>query len=167
VRHSLLEDAPALATGPLLVAPERVVYATAGLVTGGTAGLALLLHYATGTPFGPLFFLVNLPLVVLALRALGGRFTVKSFVAVALPGRLSEVLPRWIGIAAMAPPFAAVLGGALMGVGLLVLFRRHVSLGGINVLVLYLQDRHGLRAGKVQVAVDGAIVPAALVPVPA
>lgn len=112
----------------------------------------MLLHYATGTPFGLLFFLVNLSFVrslALALRALGRRFTVKSFVSVALLALRSEGLPRRIGIAAVAPPFAAALGGVLMGVGLLVLFRHHASLSGINVLVLYLQDRHGLHAGKV------------------
>jgi uncharacterized membrane-anchored protein YitT (DUF2179 family) len=170
VRHSLLDNALALAMGTLRVALGRVVYAKAGLVTGGTAGQALLLHYATGTPFGLLFFLVNLSFVrwlALALRALGRRFTVKSFVSVALLALRSEGLPRRIGIAAVAPPFAAALGGVLMGVGLLVLFRHHASLGGINVLVLYLQDRHGLHAGKVQMAVDGAIVLAALVLVPA
>jgi uncharacterized membrane-anchored protein YitT (DUF2179 family) len=40
-------------------------------------------------------------------------------------------------------------------------YRHHASLGGVNVLVLYLQERHGGRAGKVQMAIDCAIVLAA------
>jgi uncharacterized membrane-anchored protein YitT (DUF2179 family) len=39
-----------------------------------------------------------------------------------------------------------------------VLFRHRASLGGFNVLVLYLQERFGWRAGKVQMAFDCAIV---------
>ena len=35
------------------------------------------------------------------------------------------------------------------------------SLGGLNVLVLWLQDRFGWRAGKVQMAIDVAILLAA------
>jgi uncharacterized membrane-anchored protein YitT (DUF2179 family) len=42
------------------------------------------------------------------------------------------------------------------------LFRHNASLGGVNVLVLWLQQRHGWRAGAVQMAIDCAIVVAAL-----
>jgi uncharacterized membrane-anchored protein YitT (DUF2179 family) len=53
-----------------------------------------------------------------------------------------------------------------MGMGLLVLFRHHASLGGINVLVLYLQQQRGWRAGKVQMVVDVLIVLASVAVVP-
>ena len=45
-----------------------------------------------------------------------------------------------------------------MGVGLLILFRHRGSLGGFNVLVLYLQERFGWRAGWVQLGLDTAIL---------
>ena len=48
-----------------------------------------------------------------------------------------------------------------MGTGLLVLFRHRASLGGINVVALYLQERWGWRAGRVQMAIDALIVLAA------
>jgi len=53
------------------------------------------------------------------------------------------------------------MGGFLIGVGLLMLFRHHASLGGINILALYLQKQRGWRAGKVQMAIDCLIVLAA------
>jgi uncharacterized membrane-anchored protein YitT (DUF2179 family) len=53
---------------------------------------------------------------------------------------------------------AAVLGGLLAGVGMLALFRHHASLGGLNVLVLYLQDKLGWSPGKVQMMLDTAIL---------
>jgi len=40
----------------------------------------------------------------------------------------------------------------------LVIFRHKMSLGGFNILVLYLQERFGIRAGKVQMALDCTIV---------
>jgi uncharacterized membrane-anchored protein YitT (DUF2179 family) len=58
--------------------------------------------------------------------------------------------------------YAAILGGLLMGTGFVVLFRHGASLGGINVVALYLQDRHGIRAGKLQMGVDVLIVLASL-----
>jgi uncharacterized membrane-anchored protein YitT (DUF2179 family) len=45
-----------------------------------------------------------------------------------------------------------------MGTGMLILFRHRASLGGFNVLVLYLQERFGWRAGLVQMGLDCAIV---------
>jgi uncharacterized membrane-anchored protein YitT (DUF2179 family) len=59
---------------------------------------------------------------------------------------------------AIDPVYAALMGGALAGVGLLMLFRHEASLGGVNVLALYLQERFGLRAGLFQLGVDGAIL---------
>ena len=68
----------------LFVALGVNMYAHAGLLTGGTAGLAFLVHYATGWRFGVVFFVINLPFVWFAIRTMGWRFTLKTFVAVAL-----------------------------------------------------------------------------------
>ena len=45
--HTLTEDAVAVFTGVLLISVGVVFFTSAGLLTGGTAGLAFLLHYAT------------------------------------------------------------------------------------------------------------------------
>jgi uncharacterized membrane-anchored protein YitT (DUF2179 family) len=157
-RHSLFEDLQGLATGTLFVALGLVLFRHAGLLTGGSAGIALVLHYATGWPFGLLFFGLNLPFYALAWRRMGRRFTVKTFAAVALLSLLSEWLPHWLQLGAVAPLFAALGGGLLLGAGFIMLFRHRASLGGLNVLVLWLQERFGWRAGLVQMAVDCAIL---------
>ena len=161
-RHTLFEDAQALVTAALFVALGVAMFAHAGLLTGGTAGVAFLIHYATGWRFGIVFFLINLPFAWFALRAMGWRFTVKTFVAVALLSAFTEMLmPFVVRFDALQPLYAAVMGGCLIGAGLLMLFRHHASLGGLNVLVLWLQERRGWRAGKVQMAFDCLIVVAA------
>lgn len=163
VRHTLFEDAQALVTAALFVALGVAMFAHAGLLTGGTAGVAFLIHYATGWRFGVVFFLINLPFAWFALRAMGVRFTIKTFVAVGLLSAFTEMLmPVVLRFDALQPLYAAVMGGFLIGAGLLMLFRHHASLGGLNVLVLWLQQRRGWRAGKVQMAFDCLIVIAAL-----
>ena len=156
--HSRLDDAQALVTGTLFVALGLVLFRHAGLVTGGTAGIAFLAHYALGVPFGAAFFLVNLPFYVLAWRRMGARFTLKTFAAVALLSAAAELLPRWIVLQSVHPLFAALGGGLLMGAGMLMLFRHRASLGGLNVLVLWLQERHGWRAGHVQLGLDSLVL---------
>ena len=162
VRHSLFDDAQALVTGTLFISLGVVMFKHEGLLTGGTAGLAFLLHYGTGISFGKLFFAINLPFYALAWKAMGRAFTLKTFAAVSLLSALTATIPRWAGFAQLDPWFAAIAGGLLMGAGFLVLFRHHASLGGLNILVLVLQKRFGWRAGWVQMGIDGAILIASL-----
>lgn len=157
-RHSLFDDAQALLTGTLFVGLGLAMFRHAGLMTGGTVGLAFLAHYATGWAFGPLFFTINLPFYALAWRRMGRRFTLKTVAAVTLLSFLSEALPGWFRLQTVAPWFAALGGGLLVGAGFVILFRHRASLGGLNVLVLWLQDRFGWRAGHVQMGIDAMIL---------
>lgn len=160
-KHSGFEDAQAIVTATLFVALGISMFAQAGLLTGGTAGVAFLIHYATGWRFGAVFFVVNLPFAWFAVRTLGWRFTVKSFFAVTLLAIFSECVPWVLRFEWLQPLYAGVMGGFLIGVGLLMLFRHHASLGGLNVLVLWLQQSRGWSAGKLQLAFDSLIVLAA------
>jgi uncharacterized membrane-anchored protein YitT (DUF2179 family) len=160
--HSLFEDLQALVSGTLLFAFAIVLFRQAGLLTGGTAGLAFLGHYASGISFGLLYFLINIPFYIFGLLALGKAFTLKTFAAVALLSLYSEVLPRWIHIESIHPVFAAIIGGLLAGAGLLMLVRHRASLGGLGVMAIYLQKKRGWSAGTLQMIADGFIVCGAL-----
>jgi uncharacterized membrane-anchored protein YitT (DUF2179 family) len=156
--HSLFEDILAILTGTLFVSLGVAMFNQAGLLTGGTAGLSFLIHYSTGWPFGVVFFLINLPFYWLAWRRMGWRFTLKTFCSVALVSFLSSLHPKLLQLSTLTPFYVALIGGLLMGVGFVVLFRHQASLGGINILALYLQDKHGFRAGKIQMGMDVLIV---------
>ena len=162
VPHTATEDAVAIFTGVLMISVGVAFFTSAGLLTGGTAGLAFLLHYATGIGFGKVFFVLNLPFYWLALRKLGREFTLKTFVAVLLLSMLTELQVHFLAFARIEPLYAAIAGGLITGTGFLALFRHRCSLGGVGIAALYLQDRYGWRAGKVQMAVDCCIVLLAL-----
>lgn len=152
----------AIFTGVLMISVGVAFFKSAGLLTGGTAGLAFLLHYATGIGFGKIFFVLNLPFYWLALRKLGREFTFKTFVAVLLLSLLTELQGQFLAFARIEPLYAAIAGGLITGTGFLALFRHRCSLGGVGIAALYLQDRYGWRAGKIQMVVDCCIVLLAL-----
>jgi uncharacterized membrane-anchored protein YitT (DUF2179 family) len=160
-RHGLYEDALAMLMGTLFVSFGILIYAKAVLLVGSTAGLSLLLHYLTGIGFGPIFFVVNLPFYLLALRRMGWRFTLRTFVAVSLVSLFSRFNGAWIDFSHLDPIYATVIGGGLTGTGLLMLFRHRTGLGGVTILAIYLQEAFGIRAGYFQLAVDLAILAAA------
>ena len=156
--HRPYEDVLGLFTGTLFVALGALMFAQAKLLTGGTAGIALLISYATGWSFGPVFFVVNVPFYLFAWRQMGRGFTLRTVAAVSLMSLIAWGLPLGLAFERLSPTLAAVLGGLLVGAGLLMLFRHRASLGGINVVALFLQQRWGWRAGRVQLVVDAVIV---------
>lgn len=161
-RHTLFEDAQAILVAPLFVAFAVLLFRQAGLLTGGTVGVAFLIHYLSGWPMGAVVFAVNLPFYVFAVRALGWAFTGKTFATVSLLAVYTEAVPHLVSLEWVNPGFAAAMGGFLIGVGLLMLIRHKASLGGLGVLAIYLQNTRGWRAGKVQMAADFLILGAAL-----
>jgi uncharacterized membrane-anchored protein YitT (DUF2179 family) len=71
---------------------------------------------------------------------------------------MTELAPRVIEIESLHPAFAAVFGGLMLGTGCLFLARHRASLGGATIVALYLQEKRGIRAGKVQLVIDCSVV---------
>ncbi|MHA7002310.1 YitT family protein [Aeromonas schubertii] len=164
--HPLHEDLLALLTASGFVSLGIYLFHQVGLLTGGTAGLALLLQKMTGLSFGLIFFGINLPFYALAWLRMGPRFTLNTFISVATVSWVTDHLNAVLQIGKIEPVYAALIGGTLIGMGLLIMFRHKSSLGGFNILALFIQERFGLQAGKLQMGLDCAIVIASFFVVP-
>mgnify|MGYP001617832096 CR=1 FL=1 len=160
--HGLIDDAQGLAYGSFMAAVGVLLLTHLGFVTGQTAGLAILISYATGWGFAPVFFAVNLPFYWLGYKRLGLAFMLKSFTAVAMMSVLVVLLPQGLQFGYVHPGVGAVLVGFLTGSALLALFRHGASLGGIGIVALYLQDATGFRAGWTQLIFDACLFAVAL-----
>jgi len=166
VRHSWFEDAQALVTASLFISLGYGLLSQARLLSGGTAGLALLLARLTPFTFGQLFVALNLPFFWLAVRQMGWAFTLKTFAAIGAVSLCADWLHLVVAFERLEPVYAAVMGGSCIGIGLLILFRHQACLGGLNVLAIWLQERRVVRAGVFQLAVDGLVLAASLFVVP-
>lgn len=164
--HSWLDDGHALMAGALFVALGLTMFSHAGLLTGGVAGVAFLVSYATGWSLALCFFGFSLPFFWLSWHRLGREFTLKSFGSVVLVSACTAVAPRVVRFELLDPWVASVLGGFLIGFGLLALLRHRASVGGVNILAQWLQQSRGLSAGKIQMSVDVLVVLAAFFVVP-
>ncbi|WP_437615959.1 YitT family protein [Erwinia sp. V71] len=162
IPHSHVEDVLAILVGTLMVSFGVVLMKQAGALTGSTAGIAFLISYLTHCSFGLAFFVINLPFYWLAVRRMGWAFTIKTFCAVGLVSLFSQLHPLFVHFDTLNPFYATLFGNVIAGIGFIVLFRHKASLGGINILALWLQDRFGIRAGKLQMVVDTFVVLASL-----
>ncbi len=156
--HRFYEDVLALVCAGLLVSFGVALFGTHNLITGGTAGIAIIGTHLIELNFGVLFFLVNLPFYFIAWTQLSKRFTVNTFISVTVVSVMSEQMPHLINIQSIDPLFAAFTGGMLIGVGLLIMFRHKSSLGGLGILALYLQNKFNIRAGNFGLLVDSTIL---------
>ncbi|WP_255447399.1 YitT family protein [Schumannella soli] len=166
IPHGRVEDVAGLLVGVVLVSLGLFVLKAGGVVTGGTAGVALTISYATGWSFPLLFALVNLPFLALAIGRRGWSFTLRSLlciVGVSLGAAGHALL--WPPVE-LPPIYAAIAGNVLCGMGVLALFRHKSSVGGFGILALILQDRFGWRAGWLMLAMDAAVLVVALTVLP-
>lgn len=129
-----------------------------GTVTGGTAGLALLISYATSLPVGPLFFVINLPFMAVAVWLKGWRFTLRSLACIGAVAALERLHVWAMPELEMEPIYGAFTGNLLVGVALLIIFRHGASLGGFNVMAILAQERWRWNAGYVQMSMDASVV---------
>ncbi|MET8520500.1 YitT family protein [Nocardioides sp. NBC_00163] len=162
VPHTLLEDALGYVTSIVVTSLGLYLIQSVGAVTGGTAGLSLLVSYWTGLPFEVLFVLVNLPFFGLALSKKGIGFTLRSLGCVIAVSAMTRVHADLLPLEGLDTVYGVVAGNLLVGLGLLVIFRHGASLGGFNVLALLLQERLNLRAGYVQMGLDVSVILLAL-----
>lgn len=156
--HSMPEDLLALVVGALFVSLGLLLFKQQGFLTGGTAGLALVITKLAPFSFGQVFFVINLPFYWLAFSRMGWRFTLNTFVSVAAVSLLADNLPIVIEFSRVSALFAAIMGGLLIGTGMLIFFRHRSSLGGVGILAFYVQERFGFSAGRFQMGVDVVIV---------
>ncbi|MEM8876548.1 MAG: YitT family protein [Pseudomonadota bacterium] len=160
-KHTLAEDVFAISVGVILVSFGVLLFQLSGLVLGGVAGVALVASYHTGTEFGLLFFLINLPFYFFGVGTLGIKYIARTFCAVLGLSVLVPLLPYYIEITSVHSALAAVCGGTMIGFGMLALFRHGAGLGGFNIFVNWLQTNKGLRAGYIQLGMDAAVLLAA------
>lgn len=156
--HSVAEDAYALVIGCILIVVGLLFLKAAGLVTGGVAGLALLVSYRVPLPAGVLFTLINIPFFAFAHKVMGARFALKSLIVNIGIAAFSSLARLSIRVVDVHPAFAAIVGGTVIGMGILALARHQAGVGGTGVVTLWLQRTRGWNAGRSQIAIDVVIL---------
>lgn len=160
--HTVFDDVYGIAVGVLFVVMGVLLLQAAGLITGGVAGISLLLSYTTDYTVGMLFMLINLPFFLFGYLFMGARFTVKSLAVSVLVMAMLKLIPNGLVIGHVDPMVAALGGGTFCGMGILALARHGAGVGGTGIVTLWLQKKYGINAGRTQVAIDGVILLAAL-----
>lgn len=126
---------------------------------GGVSGIAMVITYLTGAPTGVLIIVCNIPIFLLAWRALGRRFLIASVISMIVYSVFVDILEPVAFAITEDVLLAAVYGGALMGLGLGLVFSAGASTGGSDVVarLLALKFPH-MNLGQLLLLVDVFVV---------
>lgn len=130
------------------------------LITGGTAGLALLLHYITPLTIGTLIALINLPLLIIGIKYLGKAFAIRTTTTIILISIFIDFIANIINL----KPFiidstlGAIFGGIAIGVGLALVIKGNSSAGGSTIVARVISSKTEIKPGQVILVIDTIIV---------
>lgn len=138
------------------------------ITSGGIAGVASIVYFVSNIPADYTYFAINAALMVVALKVLGLKFMLKtifSIICVTLAMRLVQTLlmqPDGTLMQMMGPNesfMACLIGSALCGIGLGMIFMYNGSTGGTDIVAAIInKHREDVSLGNVLTVCDIIIV---------
>ncbi|WOA53815.1 YitT family protein [Dickeya solani] len=165
--HTLKDDVYGLMLGVMFIAIGLNLLKLSGMITGGIAGIALLLSYFVPLSIGLLFILANIPFMVFCYFSMGRAFTLKTLIVNIALSAATQAVPGLLSINYIHPLFSALVGGTFLGMGILSLARHNASVGGTGVVTLWLYKRFNINAGKSQMLLDVLVFAVSIFTMPA
>lgn len=139
------------------------------MVGGGVTGLSAILLYAFNIPVGASFFVINLVLLLIALKVLGKSFGMKTVYAIIIASVFYEVLPALIPevfiqeiAISNGKLLCAIFGGVCAGLGIGISFSQGGSTGGTDIVALMIVKYKNISAGRVILLLDIFIIASSL-----
>ena len=130
------------------------------LAPGGVSGIAIIINQLTQIPTGTLILIMNVPLMALGMWKLGFKFLLSTLVAVIASSIFTNLLAPY-GPLTTDPLLAASAGGALLALGMGLLFKLGATSGGTDILirVIKLKYKH-LKTGSLFLITDCCVIAA-------
>lgn len=150
----ILCGAAALASGvTLFLAPNQIA-------TGGTPGMAILLHHLIDLPIGILMIAINAPLLLAGVRYLGKSFAIRTIAAILITSGLVDLFGEILNLAPLSnnTMLATLYGGIAVGVGVGLILKGNASAGGSTIIARIVSSRSHFRPGQVILALDLLII---------
>lgn len=160
LRDTMIDVAASL----FMAAGIKIFSAPNQIAPGGVNGIATLINYLTGLPIGTMGLLFNIPLLLLAYRKLGSRFTLRTLRTIVIYSLATDLVfanpPTYTGDSMLAALFA----GVFVGVGGGMVFMHGSTSGGSDIITKLVQKKRPyLSTGQLVMAINGVVMVAAAV----
>lgn len=159
----LLLDSLFWFTGCALYAAGVLIFAVPnGIAQSGVTGLAIMFNHLLNTPVGLTYFIINIPLILLAWLRLGWKFVAKTLWVTVILSVMLDVFAPFFPEYTGDKLLAALFCGAITGAGLALVFVRGATTGGTDILGRIIRKKwQHISMGRVILVSDALIVAAA------
>jgi uncharacterized membrane-anchored protein YitT (DUF2179 family) len=145
----------------------------AKVVPGGVSGLSMSVHYLTGLPVGLMIWALNIPLYIWGVKELGKEFGVRTFFGFTLNSLFIDFfrgdIPGFSFIRLQDTStikdlqqndfmFLILIGAALLGLGLGIVFKFKGTTGGSDIVAAIMQKRYGVKPGMAIMITDFFVI---------
>lgn len=125
------------------------------VVAGGLTGLAVIARLALGVPFSVALLALNVPLLIMQWRLLGGfRSIVRTMTGVTVLAVMTEVLQPLLPAVTEDRLLIITYGGVLAGLGLAMVFQGRGTTGGADILARLFNRYRGWRIGRTMLGLN-------------
>ncbi len=135
------------------------------MVGGGVTGISAILLYAFNIPVSYSFFVINLVLLLIALKVLGKGFGIKTVYAIIVTSLFFDIVPDYLPevfIQEIAinngKLLCAIFGGVISGLGIGLCFSHGGSTGGTDIIALMITKYRNVSAGRIILIMDIFII---------
>ncbi|SFA90759.1 Uncharacterized membrane-anchored protein YitT, contains DUF161 and DUF2179 domains [Bacillus sp. cl95] len=126
------------------------------VLTGGVAGIAIIIQQYLHINTGWIILAINIPLFVLGFFHLGKRFLILTIYSVILLSVSMKIIP--VNAFSEDILLSSIVGGVMFGFGVGTLIRFGASAGGIDIISLILARKKDLPVGMLITYMNVAIV---------
>lgn len=145
----------------------------AKVVPGGVSGLSMSVHYLTGLPVGLMIWVLNIPLYLWGIKELGKEFGIRTFYGFTLSSFFIDFFrgefPFIGGLGLQHTQtikdlqqndflFLILLGAALLGIGLGIIFKFRGTTAGSDIVAAIMQKRYGVKPGMAIMITDFFVI---------
>ena len=157
----ILKSLPIVALGNAVMAAAIVLFILpARLITGGTAGLGIIMQHLTGMSLPVFSAIFNVTMFLLGLVCLGKTFAATTLVSTVLSPVMLAVMQYIVGDLVICEDvlLCVLFGGILVGVAIAMVVRAGSSTGGMDIPPLLLQKFAGIPVSRSLYAFDLFII---------
>lgn len=131
-----------------------------GLITGGTTGIAMSIHYFTGFPVASFVLAFNLIMFLIGLLILGKKFAFTTLISTFCYPLLLGLLQRAVGDYVITDDImlCTLFGGICIGASIALVIRAGASTGGMDIPPLILHKYMGIPVSITLYAADCVIL---------
>ena len=131
----------------------------AQIATGGTPGMALILHYLSGLSTGQAMALINIPLLLAGYKYIDLRFALRTIGAIALTATLIDLFSLTLAFSLTDNlMLSAIYGGVLIGAGVGLVLKGNASAGGTTIIARIIASHSHLKPAQVILVLDILVV---------